>query len=359
LLENLILLNNFRHQLKNESKYYNLSLPIANRVNKYASLVTSLLANFMPNNLGNWSIKEPYSLSTRLEKESVEIIKNYYHDTSNKIGGHFTSGSTEGNIYATWIGRNYLLKKLQLQSTEKICLLQNDLAHYSISKAANVSNVVTKKLAINEQTWNTDSNFLLKTITQLHQNGYRGFLLPLTTGYTVTGTEDDVTAICALIKKFKTKHPETEFFLWIDAAFSGISKAFLEKDFSPFANELVQLITTDFHKLLAVPYSTGLVLYKKNLLNFIKSQIPYIDQLDTTLLGSRSGTNVIATWITLKNLNKKSMKSIFSQAIAKKQDFLSQIQSKLQKKNSKLKSLIIQKQCKPVYFAKILEPQMQ
>jgi len=323
-LENLILLNSFRQQLKAETNYHNLSLPIADQTNKYASLTTRLLANFMPNNLGNWSIKKPYSLSTQLEKEVVEMVKNYYH-ADNKTGGHFTSGSTEGNIYATWIGRNYLLKKLKLKSTEKICLLQNDLAHYSISKAANLNNVVSQKIAINDQSWNIDLDFLVKTIKQLYQAGYRGFLLPLTIGYTVTGTEDEVMKICSIIKKFKAKHPAAEFFVWLDAAFSGMSKAFLSQNFAPFTNQAVQLITTDFHKLLAVPYSTGLVLYKKNLLNFIKSDIPYIDQLDTTLLGSRSGINVIATWMTLKNLNKKSMRNVFVQAIKKKKHFLNKI----------------------------------
>jgi histidine decarboxylase len=297
---------------------------LAKRVNNYAALTIKLLADFMPNNLGNWSINKPNTLGKKLEKQIVEIMKNYYQSPA-KIAGHFTSGSTEGNIYAAWIGRNYLIKKLGIQSTEKISFLFNSLTHYSISKAADLINVKSEELAIDQKNWNIDLDFLNKTLEKLYKKGIRAFLIPLTIGYTVTGTEDNVEEICKITEKFKKNHKGVEFFLWLDAAFSGVSKIFTENDFKPFDNKSIQLITTDFHKLLAVPYSSGLVLYRNTLTDYIKRDIPYIGLVDTTLLGSRSGMSVIATWFTLINLNKKKLRNIFLKAIAKKEKFLKTI----------------------------------
>ena len=67
------------------------------------------------------------------------------------------------------------------------------------------------------------------------------------------------------------------------------------------------------------------MLYRKNLLKLIKKKIPYIDQLDTTLLGSRPGINVLATWMTLLRLNKQKISRSINQALQTKEEFLKKI----------------------------------
>ncbi len=84
-IENLILALKFGKQLKKESTKYDIQLPLSKKVNKYAALAVKVLANNMPNNLGNWSINKPHSLSTHLEKKVVEIIKNYYMGLYEKL----------------------------------------------------------------------------------------------------------------------------------------------------------------------------------------------------------------------------------------------------------------------------------
>lgn len=323
-LDNLVLLLSFRKKLSLESELYGIQLPIAKQVNKYARLATRVLANFMPNNLGNWTINSPHSLSTDLEQKTIEIMKNYYQSPK-EIKGHLTSGSTEGNIYAAWIGRNYLTKKLRLNSTTKIAMLQSSLSHYSLNKAADIINVENVELAISDTRWNIDLVFLNQTLEKLYKKGFRAFLIPLTIGYTITGTEDDIEKICKLTEEFKKNHAGVDFFLWIDAAFSGISKIFTENNFLPFSNKQIKLITTDFHKLLAVPYSAGLVLYRNKLTDFIKRDIPYIGLFDTTFLGSRPGMSSITTWFTLINLNKNKLRAVFGEAILEKENFLKKI----------------------------------
>ena len=326
-LEKKFLIYKIKKELKNESKKNSIQLPLAKKINRYASKIIRSLSDYMPNNSGNWTIENPHSISTKLEKQVIEKLKDYFHcQNNNKIVGHFTSGSTEGNIYAAWLGRNHLMNKLELNSIKNMVLLISCLGHYSLRKAGDIINVESEELAINEQSWNIDLDYLEKTILKLYKKGIRGFLLRLTLGYTLTGPDVNIEKICQILSNFKKQHNYMDFFIWIDAAFSGISKMVLEKKFQPLKNRCVQLITTDFHKLLAAPYGSGIVLYRKSLINTIKKEkIAYTNQFDLTLLGSRSGINVIAVWTILKNLNKQKMYRVFYNAIIRKETFLDEI----------------------------------
>jgi glutamate/tyrosine decarboxylase-like PLP-dependent enzyme len=144
-------------------------------------------------------------------------------------------------------------------------------------------------------------------------------------GYTVTGTEDNIASLQDIISNFESSHQDCRVFVWVDASLAGISKIYLENSFRPFAYSKVQLITTDFHKFLAVPYPASMLLYRRNLIEYIERQIPYFDQIDSTLLGSRPGLNVLAAWLTLLNLNPEKGKNIFTKKLKEKKDFLKKI----------------------------------
>lgn len=324
LLDNLIILLLVRNQLNLETKQIDLQQPLAKKTSFYASLSTRLLASFMPNNLGNWVKYQPHSINTKLEKQTIQIFKNYYQ-AGKEISGYLSSGSTEGNIYAAWLGRNFLQQKIKSEN-EKICLLKSSLAHYSIDKAADLVNIEVKELAIDKKEWNIDLDYLKKTLEESFENNYMGFLLPITLGYTVTGTEDKIEEICQIIDNFRKEHPKTFFFVWLDAAFNGVSKIFTENKFKPFKNKHIQLITTDLHKLLRNPYSSGIILYRSSLDKYISRKIPYIENLlDTTLLGSRSGNLAIVSWFNLINLNKNKLIRLFSKAKQEKENLIEKI----------------------------------
>lgn len=309
-------------ELKRESKQIDLQQPIARQSNPIAAGILRTTANYMPNNLGNWSIKKPQTLTAKAELNLIKLFRKYYQ--CNNIIGHFSSGSTEGNIYASWLGRNYLKQRFKL-SCNQIILIKSDLAHYSIDKAADLVGVDLIRTSIDQQEFNLDLLYLQKQITKLYQKGYRGFLLPLTLGYTVTGTDDDYLAVCQFATKFMQKHKNCHFFIWLDAAFSGISKIFTEVNFKPFQHPLIQLISTDFHKFLAIPYPAALLMYRQTLLQYIQKDIPYIDQLDTTLLGSRPGINVLSSWLTLKGFGEKGIKNKIKKALEEKENFLQKL----------------------------------
>ena len=329
-IEEKILIKLAQNELKNELKFINLQSPVAKKTNLFAARIIRATADYMPNNLGNWSIKKPYTFTGKIELNLVELIKKYYMCPKNVIG-HFGSGATEGNIYASWIGRNFLIKKLSLKNSEKIVLIKSCLAHYSIDKAADITNIKLKIASIDEKNFKIDLDELKKQVKNLYDDKYRGFLIPLTVGYTLTGTEDDYEKICIFINKFEKDHKDCAFFLWIDCAFSGISKILTNKTFRPFSNNKIKLFTTDFHKVLAIPYSSNIILYRNEMIKYIKKDIPYIDQYDTTLLGSRSGTNVLAAWHSLTNINNKKIKRSVKEAFDKKNTFLKNISKKYKK----------------------------
>ena len=58
-----------------------------------------------------------------------------------------------------------------------------------------------------------------------------------------------------------------------------------------------------------------------------KKTIPYINQFDTTLLGSRPGSSVLASWFTFINLSKKEIRNYYNKAIERKNNFLEKIEN--------------------------------
>lgn len=352
-LESKLLHILIKKKLQEELKFVNLQSPIAKKSNPFAATLIKNTSAFMPNNLGNWSIKQPHTVTAKVELELIRWLKKNYHASAN-IAGHFSSGSTEGNIYAAWLGRNYLQKKLKFNDTNKIALLKSSLAHYSLDKAADLIGVRLFEAAINEESFSLDLPSLKSQLEKLYQAGKRGFLLPLTLGYTVTGTDDDYLKVSELATEFELNHSGSACFLWLDAAFSGLSKIYTEKNFRPFQANNIQLISADFHKFLAVPYPASFLLYRQSLLKYIQKPIPYIDQLDTTLLGSRPGIGVLASWITLLKLEEQEIKQKIDKALKIKGDFLQSVKLKNEKiriinnKNSLQACLVLRNKKTPI-----------
>jgi glutamate/tyrosine decarboxylase-like PLP-dependent enzyme len=323
-IENYILISLIKKELKKEADIFDNQQVIIKKANHFASKIIKKTSNFMPNNLGNWSVKKPDTFTAKLEINFIETIKKLL-GANEDIIGHFSSGTSEGNIYATWIARNYLQKNLDLKDSKKIVLIKSCLAHYSIDKAADIAGLKLVTTSIHKSKYNIDLKYLEKNLISLYNHGFRGFIIPLTLGYTVTGTDDEYLKIINLINKIKKEKTDCKFFLWFDAAYSGMLKGYVDNKFKPFANNNVKLLSTDLHKSLAVPYPASVLLYKKGLLNYIKKSIPYIDHPDTTLLGSRPGISVLASWFTLVNLSKKEITNYFNQAIERKNNFLKKI----------------------------------
>lgn len=283
--------------------------------------VWKMLLPYNPNNLGNWSIKgiEPNQETEAIEKELISQMIDLYHGNKDELEGYVTSGGTEANIFSAWIGRKYL-ESLGV-SKDKICLVKTSLTHYSVGKSADVIGVPTFIIPLDEVSWGMDVACLANNVEKLIRKGYKGFLLPLTLGYTLTGTVDPYGEICKLSKDLRKKH-KIEFFVWIDAALNGLIEPFLNKNFCPLNIPEIQTFLTDFHKFGFVPIPAGIILYRRKLRQLIEKPIDYLDQNDSTLLGSRSGIAPVACWVMIHSLGRIGFKRLIEKRKQEMERFL-------------------------------------
>ena len=77
-----------------------------------------------------------------------------------------------------------------------------------------------------------------------------------------------------------------------------------------FENPNVSSITIDAHKMLQAPYGTGVFLCRKGLIeNVLTKEAQYVDGMDLTIVGSRSGANAIAVWMIMRTYGSDGWKA--------------------------------------------------
>ena len=309
-------------KLNNENWDKQIQLPISQFTHPLFIEILKKIIPYNPNNLGNWSNEKPFNISGLMEKKIVQYMSNLLTNKKTELGGYITSGGTESNLFSMWLGKKYLKKYLKI---EQLIVIHTGLTHYSISKSADITNLDIVETSLSSNNWGMSPIFLEKTVKKEYEKGKKGFLIPLTLGYTITGSDDPIKEIDETITKLKEKFPEIRFFCWIDAAFSGIIKPFVETNFHPFSYKNISTFLTDFHKFPAFPYPSGIILYKKNLIKNIQKKVSYIERDDTTILGSRSGTMSIAIWYCLKILNRNGFKKIIEKSLKEKNIFIKKI----------------------------------
>lgn len=297
--------------------------------NPQAVSVWEKLVKYSPNNIGNWTEEPEQHRHTTgaIELDLMEKMIDLYFDSSELYGGYITSGATEGNIFSAWMGRKYLEKS---QKKSPIVLLANDLTHYSVTKAADIIGVSVYKIPIHINNWNTDTDKLIQTIRSLKKKGISKFLIPLTLGYTVGGTNDNIQEIVQELREIRER-TDIEYFLWIDAALSGLTIPFLKSDYRSFFPKEISAVVVDFHKVLGVPMPAGFVLYRKDLSDYIKSSVAYLSVSDSTLLGSRNGVAAVAAWMSIHQLGFTKLTQQLLKDVKHKQSVLDEIKKKFPK----------------------------
>ena len=220
------------------------------------------------------------------------------------------------------MGRSYLS---QFCNKEQIALLYTNLTHYSIRKAGNICDISHYFVPLDPATWGMDSIGLQELVKRLYGRGIRGFLLSLTIGYTSTGTQDNIPEIIQTVKILEKECPGSHFYIWIDAALNGLIEPFLNESFTPFFSPLIKTIVVDFHKFGLVPYSAGIVLYRKQLRDAIEQPIDYLQVLDNTLLGSRPGASAASIWAAIHLFGKKGYAQMIKDQMQNKQYLIEEL----------------------------------
>lgn len=310
------------YELKNRNTVYNLG-SLSTLPHPIATGIYRRFIGFNPGNLGNWSDDESGSYATtQMEYEVVHDLIDLYRGDHKKLGGYITSGGTEGNIFSVWLGKTYLEKH---NKPHEICLLKTSLTHYSVRKAGQISGLPQFFLPLNKVDWNIDIQGFEYLIRRLYNRGYRGFIIPLTIGYTPTGTSDNVKMITRVADSLKKKLKGVKFYFWIDAALNGLIAPFIHGDFRPFQSGHIQTMLVDFHKFGLVPYQAGVVLYQKHLRKLIEQPIDYLAEKDSTLLGSRSGVPAVSIWGMIHSMGKSGYRHLVEKQMENKKYFLERV----------------------------------
>lgn len=315
------IINNLKANRKSKSVGDIFSYP-----DEIAVRVWKNLIQYNPNNFGNWSIKDKKITTTsgKSEKELIDKLLNLYKSKNRNIEGYVTSGATEANIYSLWMARKYMESK-NIKGDETI-LIKTGLTHFSIDKAASITNVKTNTLSINSKDWGMDTKELELSISKLFSTGHRGFFIPITIGYTLTGTSDSIENILKVIRDYKCKYKnKIFFFLWIDSANTGLINPLVNKKYDPLSNKEIMTIILDFHKFGFAPIPTGIILYRKHLRKMIESPTYYLSEQDSTLLGSRSGISAVACNFIIEKYGKIGLLKIFNKNLNHKKIFIDKV----------------------------------
>lgn len=292
---------------------------------RHATAAYKLLLKFNPGNLGTWSDDAAAThATTKIEFEVIHKLIDLYNLDHTSTSGYVTSGGTESNMFLTWIGRKFLEEKC---INKKFCMLHTSLTHYSVRKSADICSVALAQVPLEQKTWAMSLVGLQNTLQEKYKDGFRGFLLPLTLGATAVGTSDPIEQISKLTQLFTQSHPGSNFFIWIDAAYNGLVLPFTDGDNSVFKDNNISAVLVDFHKFGQVPYPAGIVLYKKKFIEKIKKNIDYLEEKDTTLLGSRSGIPAMSIWMTMHAMGKSGYKEVVSKQLNNKNLFCTGLRS--------------------------------
>lgn len=264
---------------------------------KDAPILQTYVAN--PNHIGCHTFgtsEKAFRGTQEIEREVLNVLAvDVFKAEPNSFDGYIAPGGTEANIQAIWMYRNYFMNKLNTSLSE-IAIIASEDTHYSIPKAANVLMLDWLKIPVDFETRTIDIFALENSIINAKKRGKKYFIVVSNMGTTMFGAIDNPNDYAEILEKHDLKYK-----LHIDAAYGGFVYPFSNKTSEiNFENPKISSITIDAHKMLQAPYGTGVFICRKGLIeNVLTKEAEYVEGMDLTLCGSRSGANAVAVWMIL------------------------------------------------------------
>ena len=264
---------------------------------KDAPILQTYVAN--PNHIGCHTFgtsEKAFRGTQEIEREVLNVLAvDVFKAEPNSFDGYIAPGGTEANIQAIWMYRNYFMNKLNTSLSE-IAIIASEDTHYSIPKAANVLMLDWLKIPVDFETRAIDIFALENSIINAKKRGKKYFIVVSNMGTTMFGAIDNPNDYIEILEKHDLKYK-----LHIDAAYGGFVYPFSNKTSEiDFENPKISSITIDAHKMLQAPYGTGVFICRKGLIeNVLTKEAEYVEGMDLTLCGSRSGANAVAVWMIL------------------------------------------------------------
>ena len=262
---------------------------------KDAPTLQTYVAN--PNNIGCHTFgtsETAFSGTQEIEREVLNVLATDVFKL-NEFDGYIAPGGTEANIQAIWVFRNYFMHAFNAKLSEIVILTSED-THYSIPKASNLLQIEWLKIPVHFKERNIDKTALEQIILDAKAKGKKYFIAISNMGTTMFGSVDNPDDYTSLLEKHNVAYK-----LHIDGAYGGFVYPFSNKEsVINFENPKISSITVDAHKMLQAPYGTGIFICRKGLIeNVLTKEAEYVEGMDLTLCGSRSGANAVAVWMIL------------------------------------------------------------
>ncbi len=264
---------------------------------KDAPYLTAMIQN--PNHIGCHTLGDSerfFSGTQEIERELIEMCAvDILNGKPGEQDGYVASGGTEANIQAAWVYRNYFMREKKL-SREHIALVCSADCHYSVAKAANLLGIGFAKVPVTADTRTISEQDVRTELSILKQNGVKAVIIVANMMTTMFGSVDDVHAYIAAVKS-----SGLDYKIHVDGAYGGFVYPFSGDDSDlDFSNPEVSSVVLDAHKMAQAPYGTGILLIRKGYMKYaMTEEASYVQGLDSTLIGSRSGANPIAVWMIL------------------------------------------------------------
>jgi len=262
-----------------------------------APTLQAFIAN--PNNIGCHTFgtsESAFKGSQEIEQEVLNVLAvDIFNAKPNEFDGYISPGGTEANIMAIWMFRNYFMHNFDAKPHE-ITIVASEDTHYSIAKGSNVLLLDWIKVPVHFEKRNINLELLDKQIETAKSEGKKYFIAVANMGTTMFGSVDNPNDYVEIFNKH-----QVTFKLHIDGAYGGFVYPFSnEKSEITFENPNICSFTVDAHKMLQAPYGTGVFICRKGLIeNVLTKEAAYVEGMDLTLCGSRSGANAVAVWMIL------------------------------------------------------------
>jgi len=267
---------------------------------KDAPYMSAMVRN--PNHIGvhtlsEKSVLEIFAGTQKIEKDLIRLVaEEILNGDPNQQDGYVATGGTEANIQAMWIYRNLFKKEYQARIGE-IGLVYSQDSHYSMPKGANLLNLTSIILEVDQETRMISKKSLESKINVALEEGIKYFIVIANLSTTMFGSVDDIDMLGDYFTNMNVP-----FKIHVDAAYGGFIYPFTNPmSRFTFQNPYMNSITADGHKMLQTPYGTGLFLIRKGYFDYVKTEeAQYIPGKDYTVSGSRSGANAISMWMVLQ-----------------------------------------------------------
>jgi tyrosine decarboxylase/aspartate 1-decarboxylase len=264
---------------------------------KDAPILQTYVAN--PNHIGCHTFgtsEKAFSGTQEIEREVLNVLAvDVFKAKPDSFDGYIAPGGTEANIQAIWMYRNYFIYDLQAKPNEIVIIASED-THYSIPKASNLLMIDWLKIPVAFETRLIDTTALESIVIRAKAQGKKYFIVVSNMGTTMFGAIDNPEDYIEVLEKHNLHYK-----LHIDGAYGGFVYPMSNKNATiNFENPKISSITIDAHKMLQAPYGTGIFICRKGLIeNVMTKEAEYVEGMDLTLCGSRSGANAVAVWMIL------------------------------------------------------------